>query len=248
MKWSEVTQSCPTLCDPVDCSPPGYSVHGILQARILEWIAISFSRGSSRPRDRTQVSCIASRRFNLWATSEGLVVKSLLKCAPDAEDSCGGSIEPQWKLKCANHGAISISYPLVYFHVPGHGYKSQGRRLPRSPQIIQWFRILCASLQNLCVCVCVSECVCPCACLCVYICVWVCVWVCGCVWVCMCAYICLCAHMCTHACTHIQSMKEWLWKRAASEQSSEEVNHFIETRAKVKFNEDEESRPNFEPE
>ena len=44
---SEVTQSCPTLCDPVDCSPPGSSVHGILQARILEWVAISFSRGSS---------------------------------------------------------------------------------------------------------------------------------------------------------------------------------------------------------
>ena len=65
---SEVAQSCPTLCDPVDCSPPGSSVHGILQARILEWVAISFSRGSSRPRDQTQVSCIAGRRFNLWAT------------------------------------------------------------------------------------------------------------------------------------------------------------------------------------
>ena len=47
---SEVTQSCPTLCDPVDCSPPGSSVHGILQARILEWVAISFSRGSSQTR------------------------------------------------------------------------------------------------------------------------------------------------------------------------------------------------------
>ena len=44
---SEVTQSCPTLCDPVDCSPPGSSVHGIFQARVLEWVAISFSRGSS---------------------------------------------------------------------------------------------------------------------------------------------------------------------------------------------------------
>ena len=53
---SEVTQSCPTLCDPVDCRPPGSSIHGILQARILEWVAISFSRGSSWPRDRTQVS------------------------------------------------------------------------------------------------------------------------------------------------------------------------------------------------
>ena len=54
----EVAQSCATLCDPVDCSPPGSSHHGILQARILEWISISFSRGSSQPRDRTQVSSL----------------------------------------------------------------------------------------------------------------------------------------------------------------------------------------------
>ena len=56
-----VTQSCPTLCDPVGCSPPGSSVHGILQARVLEWIVISFSRGSSQPRERTRVSCVADR-------------------------------------------------------------------------------------------------------------------------------------------------------------------------------------------
>ena len=47
-----VAQSCPTLCDPIDCISPGSSVHGILQARVLEWVAIPFSRGSSRPRDR----------------------------------------------------------------------------------------------------------------------------------------------------------------------------------------------------
>ena len=52
------TQSCPTLCDPADCSPPGSSVHGIFQARILEWVAVSSSRGSSQPRDQTCVSCI----------------------------------------------------------------------------------------------------------------------------------------------------------------------------------------------
>ena len=66
---SEVTQSCPTLCDPMDCSLPGSSTppphHGILQARVLEWVAISFTRGSSRLRDRTQVSCIPGRRFSL---------------------------------------------------------------------------------------------------------------------------------------------------------------------------------------
>ena len=70
VKWSEVAQSCPTLCDPVDCSPPDSSVHGILQGRTLEWVAISFSRRSSQPRDQTQVSCIAGRCFNLWATRE----------------------------------------------------------------------------------------------------------------------------------------------------------------------------------
>ena len=50
-----VSQSCPTLCDPMDCSPPGSSVHGLLQARTLEWVAMPSSRGSSRPRDRTHV-------------------------------------------------------------------------------------------------------------------------------------------------------------------------------------------------
>ena len=54
----------------MDCSPPGSSVHGILQARILEWVAISFSKGSSRPRDQTQVSCLRGRHFNLLATRE----------------------------------------------------------------------------------------------------------------------------------------------------------------------------------
>ena len=62
---SEVAQSRLTLGDPMDCSLPGFSVHGIFQARVLEWVAISFSKGSSWPRDRTQVSCIAGRCFTL---------------------------------------------------------------------------------------------------------------------------------------------------------------------------------------
>ena len=69
-EWGEVARACPTLCDPVDCSPPGSSIHGILQARILEWVAISFPRGPSWPRDWTQVSRIAGRGFNLWTTRE----------------------------------------------------------------------------------------------------------------------------------------------------------------------------------
>ena len=67
VKWSEVTQLCPTLCNPMDCSLPGSSVHGIFQAIVLEWIAISLSRGSSWPRDRTQVSRIVDRRLTVWA-------------------------------------------------------------------------------------------------------------------------------------------------------------------------------------
>jgi len=63
-----VIQSCPTLCDPTDCSLPDSSVHGFLQARILEWVAIPFSRGSSWPRNQTQVSWIAGRFFTIWAT------------------------------------------------------------------------------------------------------------------------------------------------------------------------------------
>ena len=61
----KVAQSCPIVCDPM-----GYTVHGILQARILEWVAFPFSRGSSQPRDRTQVSRIAGRFFTVWATRE----------------------------------------------------------------------------------------------------------------------------------------------------------------------------------
>ena len=65
-----VAQSRPSLCDPMDCSLPGCSIHGILQARVLVWVAISFSRGSSWPRDQTRISCIAGRRFTLWAPME----------------------------------------------------------------------------------------------------------------------------------------------------------------------------------
>ena len=65
-----VTQSCETLCDTTDNSLPGSSVHGIFPARIVEWVAISSSRGSSQPRDCTHISCIADRFFTVWATRE----------------------------------------------------------------------------------------------------------------------------------------------------------------------------------
>ena len=62
---AKLLQSCPTLCNTMACSPPGSSVYGIFQATILEWVAVSFSRGSSQPRDQTQVSCVAGRFFTV---------------------------------------------------------------------------------------------------------------------------------------------------------------------------------------
>ena len=72
-EWeSEVAQLCPTLCDPMDCSLSGSSVHRIFQAIVLEWVAISFYRGSSWPRDWTQISLVVDRRFTVWAIREVL--------------------------------------------------------------------------------------------------------------------------------------------------------------------------------
>ena len=67
-----VTQSCLTLSNPVDCSSPGFSVHGILQARILEWVDMPSSRGSSQPRDQTQVSPIAGGFFTTYLSHQGI--------------------------------------------------------------------------------------------------------------------------------------------------------------------------------
>ena len=85
MKW------CPTLCDPLGCSPPGSSVHGIFQARVLEWVASSSSRGSSRPRDRTQASGIVGRCF----TTPGTIVRKsqitlfiFVRCPRLSSSSC----------------------------------------------------------------------------------------------------------------------------------------------------------------
>ena len=75
-----VTHSCLTLCDPMDCSLPGFSVHGILQTIILEWVAIPFSRGSSWPRNQTQVSCTPGRFFTIWPTREASSFIHVVAC------------------------------------------------------------------------------------------------------------------------------------------------------------------------
>ena len=120
-----VAQSYPTLCDPMDCSLPDAYVHGILQARILEWVAISFSRGTSKPRDWTRVSCITGRFFMVWATWEACwkKVKVLVtQLCPtldihlfihslDTSNSCEPSTKPE---KVNNNLCNALSYFLSY--------------------------------------------------------------------------------------------------------------------------------------
>ena len=73
-----VIQPWRAFCDPIDCSPPGSSVHRILQVKILEWVAIPLSRGTSQPKDWTQVSCIAGGFFTIWAMMEAQGYCSLI--------------------------------------------------------------------------------------------------------------------------------------------------------------------------
>ena len=82
-KESEVPLSCPTLCDPMDSS-----VHGIFQARVLEWVAISFSRGSSHHKDQSQVSHIVGRRFTVWVTREVLYETRKKRFFKKLSDKC----------------------------------------------------------------------------------------------------------------------------------------------------------------
>ena len=121
---SEVAQLCLTLCDPVDCSLPGSSVRGILQARVLERVAISFSRGSSWPRDRTQVSRIVGRRFTIWATREVLYevhqIRSVTKSCPTLCDPMNRSTPglpvhhqlPEFTQTHVHWGGDGPSHPL----------------------------------------------------------------------------------------------------------------------------------------
>jgi len=97
-----VIQSCPTLWDPMDCSPPGSSVHGILQTRILEWVAISSSRGSSWPRDRTCVSCSLALEGSFFTTEllaslVGPVIRKNFKNEEDTNpDPSTSQFSPSW--------------------------------------------------------------------------------------------------------------------------------------------------------
>ena len=112
---SEITQSCLTLCDPIDCKLLGSSIHRILQARILEWVAISFSRGSSWPRAWTQVSCIAVRHFTIWATPVG---------------SPAGSVGRMWLSGLEEHQDLPYAWPWVH---PNPGNRSHSSARAQAP-------------------------------------------------------------------------------------------------------------------
>ena len=81
-----VTKSCPTIENPINCSLSDFSVHGISQARVLEWVAISFFRGSSPPRDQTQVSWIAGGFFTNWATREAQKTVAIIQSEVSQKD------------------------------------------------------------------------------------------------------------------------------------------------------------------
>ena len=85
---SEVTQSCLTLCNSMDCSPPSFPIHGILQARKLEWVAISFSRGSSHLRDRTCHFCIGRKILYDSAIWEALFYIESKSVCPSVVSDC----------------------------------------------------------------------------------------------------------------------------------------------------------------
>ena len=122
--WS-ITQSCPTLFHPMDCNLPGSSDHGISQARILEWVAVPFSRGSSQSRDQTQVSLIAGRFFTVWATREAPLIclaaaKSLQSCptlCDPIDGSPSGSPVPRiLQARTLEWGAIAFSALICLIH------------------------------------------------------------------------------------------------------------------------------------
>ena len=95
-----VAKLCPTLCKPMDCNPPGSSAHGISRARILEWVAISFSRGSSQPRDCTYIFCLAGGFFTTEPSGK-----------PLSQFSCSVVSDSATPWRAARQASLSITNP-----------------------------------------------------------------------------------------------------------------------------------------
>ena len=104
-----VAQLCPTLCDPMDLSPPGSSVHGIFLVRILEWVVISFSRGSSQPRDQTHVSCLSCTAGGFYTTEPQTKPGSLGQHFPE----CTYSLDHELALFSNAHLATTWSFTVL---------------------------------------------------------------------------------------------------------------------------------------
>ena len=107
-----VTKLCPAVCDLMDCSPPGFSVHGISQARKLDWVAISLSRESSPPRDGTRTSYIAGRFFNTEPTAAKSLQSCPTLCNPIDGNPPGSPVPGILQARTLEWVAISFSEPL----------------------------------------------------------------------------------------------------------------------------------------
>ena len=133
-----VAQSCQTLCNPIDCSLPGSSVHGIPQARILEWVAIPFSWGFSQPRDQTWVSCIAGRFFKCLSHREATIydiMNNKKKRIQTVENWTNDSVIKFWNATWYHFHTQYTQYIFVHL-------KLQGTLMLR-----KWF--ICAWSSNL---------------------------------------------------------------------------------------------------
>ena len=146
----KVTQLCLTLCNPRDCTPPGFSVHGILQARILECVAIPFSRGPFQPRDWTSGSCMSGEFFTVWATREaknmGVGSLSLLQGIFPTQESNQGLLNCRW-ISTSWAGSIYIpvneDHGIQSHHFMGNRWRNSGNSVrlyfwgaPKSLQMV----------------------------------------------------------------------------------------------------------------
>ena len=124
-------QSCPTLCDPINGSPPGSPIPGILQAITLEWVAISFSRGSSRPRNQTHVSCTAGRFFT--TEPPGSHIEPSPKGPHEGRRDCRRQESP-WSKPLKNQRENWPTCRRHLSHTTGNAAQSSQRLPPRNPR------------------------------------------------------------------------------------------------------------------